>query len=71
MKNVTIDLTIDLEELAFSLPLNDYETAFELIKTIDLRFADYEFTKLCQDYFNEEIKKEDEFITEDEQKYND
>lgn len=61
MDNVRVSVNFALEDIVENIPRNDEETAFELIKAIDLKMAAYDFTKKCQQYFDAEIEKEDSF----------
>jgi len=66
MSDVRVNVSVDLDDLFYDIPVNDYEAGLDLIKAIDIRFADYNFTKKCQEYFNAEIEREDQFISDDE-----
>lgn len=58
-KKLTIHSEISLDDLAEEIKSLDDESIFELIKSIDLQVADYDFTKKLRDYFVKEMKKED------------
>jgi hypothetical protein len=58
-KKLTIHSEIDLDDLVEEIVTLDDESIFNLIKTIDLQVADYDFTKKLRDYFVKEIEKED------------
>lgn len=58
-KKLTIHSEISLDDLAEEIKSLDDESIFELIKSIDLQVADYDFTKNLRDYFVKEMKKED------------
>lgn len=59
-KKLSIHANIDLDDLVEEIIVLDDESIFELIKSIDLQVADYDFTKKLRDYFVKEMKKEDE-----------
>ncbi len=58
-KKLLIRSEIDLDDLVEEIVTLDDESIFNLIKTIDLQVADYDFTKKLRDYFVKEMKKED------------
>lgn len=58
-KKLLIRSEIGIDDLVEEIVTLDDESIFNLIKTIDLQVADYNFTKKLRDYFVEEIKKED------------
>lgn len=58
-KKLTIHSEINLDDLVEEIVTLDDESIFNLIKTIDLQVADYDFTKNLRDYFVKEMKKED------------
>lgn len=59
-KKLSIHANIDLDDLVEEIIVLYDESIFELIKSIDLQVADYDFTKKLRDYFVKEMKKEDE-----------
>ncbi len=58
-KKLLIRSEINLDDLVEEIVTLDDESIVNLIKTIDLQVADYDFTKKLRDYFVKEIKKED------------
>ena len=59
-KKITIHTNVDLDNLIEEIGTLNDETIFEFIKSIDMRVAEYNFTKKLRDYFVKEIKEEDE-----------
>ena len=58
-KTVTIPIELDAEALAMELSDNlSYDEAINIIKIIDDRMADWEFTKQLAAFFMNEILKE-------------
>ena len=53
---INIDSDILVETIKKSMCKDDI---FELIKALDLRVAEYDFTKRLQDYFTEQVAIED------------
>ena len=58
-KTVTIPIELDAEALAMELADNlSYDEAINIIKIIDDRMADWEFTKQLAAFFMNEVLKE-------------
>jgi hypothetical protein len=55
--NIDVDIMDIVDEI---VSRNRREDIVDLIRRIDLRVADYDFTKELRDYFIEQIKIEDE-----------
>jgi len=58
-KKLAIRSEVNLDDLVEEIVTLDDKSIFNLIKTIDLQVADYDFTKKLRDYFVKEMKKED------------
>jgi hypothetical protein len=58
-KKLVIRSEVNLDDLVEEIVTLDDKSIFNLIKTIDLQVADYDFTKKLRDYFVKEMKKED------------
>ncbi|MBN8887541.1 MAG: hypothetical protein J0I77_17590 [Rudaea sp.] len=55
---ISLSIEVDVEAIVEGFP-HDEEAALKLIKALDVKFADYDFTKLLADHFAAEIAKED------------
>jgi len=64
---VKIPAEVDLDELVAELcDQLEQEELIDLIKMIDRDVADYDFTYELKEYFDEEVRREDEFLDDDE-----
>lgn len=50
-----IEVNIDIEDLVDAINADD---AFEIIKKLDIKMADYDFTAMLAKHFISELKKE-------------
>lgn len=66
-QKLSIHSEIALDDLVEEICDLDDESIIDFIKSIDLRVADYDFTKTMRDYFVKEMKKEEEARKRDDE----